>query len=43
MNNSDLIWRLVELILQKEKDLNQVALDQAPNDNKPDDHKQDED
>lgn len=35
MNNSDLIWRLVELILKKENDLNQVALDQAKNDNKP--------
>ena len=42
MNNSDLIWRLVELILQKEKDLNQVALDQAKIDNKPDVHKQNE-
>ena len=34
MNNSDLIWRLVELILKKENDLNQVALDQAKNDSK---------
>lgn len=42
MNNSDLVWHLVELLLQKEKDLNQVALDQAKNDNKPSDHKQDE-
>ena len=42
MNNSDLIWRLVELILQKEKDLNQVALDQAKIDNKSDVHKQNE-
>lgn len=42
MNNADLVWRLVELLLQKEKDLNQVALDQAENDNKPNDHKQDE-
>ena len=42
MNNSDLVWRLVELLLQKEKDLNQVALDQAENDNNPNDHKQDE-
>lgn len=41
MNNADLVWRLVELLLQKEKDLNQVALDQAQNDNKPNDHKQD--
>ena len=42
MNNADLVWRLVELLLQKEKDLNQVVLDQAENDNKPNDHKQDE-
>lgn len=42
MNNADLVWRLVELLLQKEKDSNQVALDQAENDNKPNDHKQDE-
>lgn len=42
MNNADLVWRLVELLLQKEKDLNQVALDQAENNNKPNDHKQDE-
>ena len=41
MNNSDLVWRLVELILQKEKDL-QVALDQAKESNKPNDQKQDE-
>ena len=42
MNNADLVWRLVELLMQKEKDLNQVALDQAQRDDKPDDHKQDE-
>ncbi len=42
MNNADLVWRLVELLLQKDKDLNQVALDQAQNDNNPNDHKQDE-
>ncbi len=42
MNNADLVWRLVELLLQKEKDLNQVALDQAQNDNIPNDHKQNE-
>ena len=42
MNNSDLVWRLVELLMQKEKDLNQVALDQAKKDNKLNDHKQDE-
>ncbi len=29
MNNAELVWRLVELLLQKQKDLNQVALDQA--------------
>ena len=39
MNNADLVWRLVELLLQKEKDLNQLALDQAKN-NKPNDHRQ---
>lgn len=33
MNNADLVWRLVELLLQKEKDSNQVALDQAKKDN----------
>ena len=37
-----LVWRLVELLLQKEKDLNQVALDQAKQDNKPNDHRQNE-
>lgn len=42
MNNADLVWRLVELVLQKEKDLKQVALDQAKMNNKPNDHKQDE-
>ena len=29
MNNAELVWRLVELLLQKEKDLNQVTLDKA--------------
>ncbi len=43
MNNADLVWHLVELLLQKEKDFNQVALDQAKNANKPNDQKQDED
>ena len=42
MNNSDLIWRLVELILKKENDLNQVALDQAKNDIKPNDKEHNE-
>ncbi len=42
MNNADLVWRLVELLLQKEKDLHQVALDKARNDTKPDDQKQNE-
>lgn len=42
MNNADLVWRLVELLLQKEKALNQVALDQAQNSNTPNGHKQDE-
>ena len=42
MNNADLVWRLVELLLQKENDLRQVALDQAENDRMPNDQKQDE-
>lgn len=42
MNNADLVWHLVELLLQKEKDLNQVALDQVKNDKILNDHKQDE-
>lgn len=42
MTNADLMWRLVELLLKKEKDLNQVALDQAQKDNKPNDPKHDE-
>ncbi len=42
MNNAELVWRLVELLLQKEKDLNQVALDQAKKDNDPNDHRQNE-
>lgn len=41
MNNADLVWRLVELLIQKEKDLNQVALDQTK-ENKPNDQKQNE-
>lgn len=41
MNNADLVWRLVELLMQKEKYLNQVALDQAKKNNKLNDHKQD--
>ena len=28
MTNADLVWRLVELLLKKEKGKNQVALDQ---------------
>ena len=42
MTNADLMWRLVELLLKKEKDLNQVALDQSQKDNKPNDPKHDE-
>lgn len=42
MNNADLVWRLVELILQKEKDLAQIALDQSKKDTEPNNHKQDE-
>ena len=36
MNNADLVWRLVELLLDKEKDKKQVALaqDQSQNDTK---------
>lgn len=39
MTNSDLVWRLVELLLQKEKDLNQLAFDQSKTNNKPNDQK----
>ena len=42
MTNADLMWHLVELLLQKEKDLNQLALDQAKNATKPNDQKHDE-
>ncbi len=42
MNNSELIWNLVKLILQKEEKEHQVALDNVKNDNKPNDQKQDE-
>ncbi len=42
MNNADLVWRLVDLILQKEKDLNQVAIDQGTKSNKPNDQQQNE-
>ena len=42
MNNADLVWRLVELLMQKEKDLNQIALDKVINDLKLDVNKQDE-
>lgn len=42
MNNADLVWHLVELLLKKEKDLDQLALDQVQNNNEPNDHKQDE-
>ena len=42
MNNADLVWHLVELLLQKEKELHQVAIDQVKNGNKPNDYKQDE-
>lgn len=42
MNNSDLIWHLVEIILQKEKSLNQIALDQAQINNAPNDQNHDE-
>ena len=42
MNNSDLIWRLVDLLLQKEKDLNQMAIDKVQKDSNLDCHRQDE-
>lgn len=35
MNQADLIWRLVELLIHKEKELNQLAIDKAQNSNKP--------
>ena len=41
MNNADLVWRLVELLLDKEKDKKQVALAQTKKD-KPNDQKQNE-
>lgn len=42
MNNSELIWNLVKLILQKEENQNQVTLDNVKNGNKPNDQKQNE-
>ena len=42
MNNADLVWHLVELLMQKEKDLNQIAIDKVKNELKPNDNKQDE-
>lgn len=42
MNNAELVWHLVELLLQKEKDLNQVAIDEVKNSNKPNGQKQNE-
>lgn len=42
MNNADLVWHLVELLLQKEKDLKQITLEQASNNNEPNVGKQDE-
>ena len=41
MNNADLVLRLVELLLQKETDLNKKALDQDKNGNIPNEQKQD--
>lgn len=35
MTNADLVWHLVDLLLQKEKDLNQVALDEVQKDSNP--------
>lgn len=40
MNNADLVWRLVELLLRKEKDLNQLAIDKVKDDNKPNEIKE---
>ena len=43
MTNADLVWRLVELLLQKEKkDSNQVDLDQAKTDKTSNSQKHDE-
>lgn len=42
MTNADLVWRLVELLIQQDKDLKQVALDQIKKDKKPNDQKQNE-
>lgn len=42
MTNADLIWRLVEKLLQNEKDLNQVTLDKVNDNTMPNSQKQNE-
>lgn len=42
MTQADLVWHLVELILHKEDELKQVALDQAKETKEPDVQKQHE-
>lgn len=42
MNNAELVWRLVELLLQKEKELNQVAIDEFNTQKRSNAQKQDE-
>ena len=42
MNQADLIWRLVEELIHKEKELNQLATDKAQINNNPNDQQQNE-
>lgn len=35
MNNADLVWHLVELLIHKEKELNQLSIDEALKHNNP--------
>lgn len=42
MNQTELIWRLVEELIHKEKELNQLATDNAQNNNTPNDKEQNE-
>ena len=42
MNNSDLMWRLVELLLQQDKYINQLVNDQKKDSNELNVKKQDE-
>ena len=42
MNNAELVWRLVEMLLQKEKQLNQLTIDLIKKNDKSNVQKQDE-